>query len=224
MDLGTSWASCAVGPLYPLGWVLVSLLPGKRLGWHPLLMPWWWGAPWSTSWKRRVAERTRSNERQHSWPASNEPWTVFERKDHSSQLRHILCTSLKDDSRKDAKDAKYKCNYKFETRNPKFETNGKQNSKHEFRNSKQKGKLKILISKHLKTRQKFSLEGFGFWELRFWNCFVFRYSDFGVFPRWFWILIFEFGSSGLFEISSFGIRILIWEKYAVLYRNPKLYL
>ncbi len=45
--------------------------------------------------------------------------------------------------RKDAKDAKYKQDYKFETRN-------------------KKGKLKILISKHLKTREKFSLEGFGF--------------------------------------------------------------
>ncbi len=58
-------------------------------------------------------------------------------------------------------------------------------TKSETRNKK--GKLKILISKHLKTREKLSLEGFGFWELRFWNCFVFRYSDFGFFPRSFWI-------------------------------------
>jgi hypothetical protein len=34
------------------------------------------------------------------------------------------------------------------------------NSKSETRNKN--GKLKILISKHLKTWEKFSLEGFGF--------------------------------------------------------------
>ncbi len=35
----------------------------------------------------------------------------------------------------------------------------------------------------LKIREKFSLEGFGFWELRFWNCFVFRYSNFEIESR-----------------------------------------
>jgi hypothetical protein len=53
------------------------------------------------------------------------------------------------------------------------------NSKLEIRNKKEK--LKILISKHLKTRGKFSSEGFGFRVFGF-DCSVclgFRASDLG---------------------------------------------
>ncbi len=120
-----------------------------------------------------------------------------------------------------------KQNYKLETRISKFETNGKQNSKPEIRNSKQKGNTQSTKIQNDKSSFLETKHGTGFvhWNLEYLDlfrvwCFVFRisdfpvclgfrYSDFGCFPRSFWISIFGFDCFGLFQISSFGIRILI---------------
>jgi hypothetical protein len=51
-------------------------------------------------------------------------------------------------------------NSKSEIRNSKQMESKTRSTKSETRNKK--GKLKILISKHLNTREKFLLEGFGF--------------------------------------------------------------
>ena len=78
-----------------------------------------------------------------------------------------------DDSRQDAKHAKDKQSYKFETRNPKFETNSKQEIQNKFNVPNRRDRI-----------QRFGFPHFEF--ILALVCFGFRASNFGFFSLGAW--------------------------------------